>query len=87
MKFMKPVLVVFVALAFLSSIPAAFASPDGNPPGWSKGKKAGWGDSDMPPGLAKKEGDSKDDKDHGKKHHHKKHHHKHHHHHEDEQKK
>ncbi|GEM_PF-3798138 len=24
------------------------------PPGWDKGKKTGWGDSDVPPGLAKK---------------------------------
>ena len=24
------------------------------PPGWSHGKKKGWGDRDMPPGLAKK---------------------------------
>jgi hypothetical protein len=25
------------------------------PPGWDKGKKTGWGDSDVPPGLAKKD--------------------------------
>lgn len=24
------------------------------PPGWDKGKKTGWGDSDVPPGLEKK---------------------------------
>ena len=29
---------------------------DGRPPGWSHGKKTGWGDSDMPPGLSKKKG-------------------------------
>ncbi len=26
------------------------------PPGWSKGKKTGWGDCDLPPGQAKKYG-------------------------------
>jgi hypothetical protein len=26
------------------------------PPGWSKGKKTGWGDCDLPPGQAKKNG-------------------------------
>jgi len=26
---------------------------DNRPPGWSHGKKTGWGDSDMPPGLSK----------------------------------
>lgn len=30
---------------------------DGNrPPGWDKGKKTGWGDCDVPPGQAKKQG-------------------------------
>lgn len=27
---------------------------DGNPPGWKRGKKKGWGEGDLPPGLAKK---------------------------------
>jgi hypothetical protein len=27
---------------------------DGRPPGWAHGEKRGWGDADMPPGLAKK---------------------------------
>jgi len=26
------------------------------PPGWSQGRKAGWGNCDLPPGLAKKRG-------------------------------
>jgi hypothetical protein len=26
------------------------------PPGWQHGRKTGWGDSNLPPGLAKKEG-------------------------------
>lgn len=26
------------------------------PPGWNKGKKTGWGNCNMPPGLAKKSG-------------------------------
>lgn len=26
----------------------------GNPPGWNKGKKVGWGNNNVPPGLAKK---------------------------------
>jgi hypothetical protein len=29
---------------------------DGLPPGWSKGKKKGWGNCGMPPGQAKKHG-------------------------------
>lgn len=29
------------------------------PPGWSKGKKKGWGDGDMPPGLMKKKNKGK----------------------------
>jgi len=29
---------------------------DERPPGWSKGKKKGWGNCDMPPGQAKKYG-------------------------------
>lgn len=29
---------------------------DGRPPGWSKGKKTGWGNCGMPPGQAKKHG-------------------------------
>lgn len=28
----------------------------GTPPGWSKGKKTGWGNCDLPPGQAKKSG-------------------------------
>ncbi|MGI9103876.1 MAG: hypothetical protein ACR2IF_15660 [Terriglobales bacterium] len=33
-----------------------FAQNNGTPPGWSKGKKTGWGDCDVPPGQAKKIG-------------------------------
>jgi hypothetical protein len=29
---------------------------DSRPPGWDKGKKTGWGDCDVPPGQAKKQG-------------------------------
>ncbi|HKN35054.1 MAG TPA: hypothetical protein VJX16_17565 [Terriglobales bacterium] len=29
---------------------------DGRPPGWSRGKKAGWGNCGLPPGQAKKYG-------------------------------
>lgn len=29
---------------------------DDDPPGWSHGRKAGWGNCDLPPGLAKKRG-------------------------------
>ena len=29
---------------------------DGSPPGWSKGKKTGWGNCGLPPGQAKKYG-------------------------------
>jgi len=29
---------------------------DGRPPGWSKGKKTGWGECGLPPGQAKKYG-------------------------------
>ena len=29
---------------------------DSRPPGWSHGKKTGWGDCDVPPGQAKKTG-------------------------------
>ena len=31
-------------------------SVDSRPPGWSQGKKTGWGDCGMPPGQAKKYG-------------------------------
>ena len=31
-------------------------SPGGVPPGWSHGKKTGWGDCGLPPGQAKKYG-------------------------------
>jgi hypothetical protein len=30
--------------------------PDDRPPGWDQGQKRGWGDCDVPPGLAKKRG-------------------------------
>jgi hypothetical protein len=30
--------------------------PSNRPAGWDKGKKTGWGDCDLPPGLAKKQG-------------------------------
>ena len=30
--------------------------PDDRPPGWDQGGKKGWGDCDVPPGLAKKRG-------------------------------
>jgi hypothetical protein len=30
--------------------------PGQNPPGWSKGKKTGWGNCNLPPGQAKKYG-------------------------------
>src|SRR5258706_16021656 len=44
------------------------------PPGWSKGKKTGWGDCDVPPGQAKKVGcppnsRSSHDRDHDRHHH------------------
>lgn len=35
----------------------------GRPPGWSHGKKTGWGNCDMPPGLAKKNGGCDNDRD------------------------
>jgi hypothetical protein len=28
----------------------------GRPPGWDRGRKVGWGNCDVPPGLAKKVG-------------------------------
>ena len=31
-------------------------SGDSRPPGWSQGKKTGWGDCGLPPGQAKKHG-------------------------------
>jgi hypothetical protein len=33
-----------------------YGKHDGNPPGWSKGKKTGWGNCGLPPGQAKKYG-------------------------------
>lgn len=33
-----------------------YGKHDGLPPGWSKGKKTGWGNCGMPPGQAKKYG-------------------------------
>lgn len=34
----------------------AYGENDGTPPGWSKGKKTGWGNCGLPPGQAKKYG-------------------------------
>lgn len=33
-----------------------YGDQDGRPPGWSRGKKTGWGNCGMPPGQAKKYG-------------------------------
>ena len=33
-----------------------YANPDERPPGWSHGKKTGWGNCGLPPGQAKKYG-------------------------------
>jgi hypothetical protein len=33
-----------------------YGPQEGHPPGWSHGKKTGWGDCGMPPGQAKKYG-------------------------------
>ena len=33
-----------------------YGDRDGRPPGWSQGKKTGWGNCGMPPGQAKKYG-------------------------------
>ncbi len=33
-----------------------YGRDEGQPPGWSKGKKTGWGNCGMPPGQAKKYG-------------------------------
>ena len=35
---------------------ATAAGPSNRPPGWDKGKKTGWGDCNVPPGLAKQRG-------------------------------
>ena len=34
----------------------AYREVDGRPPGWSRGKKTGWGNCGLPPGQAKKYG-------------------------------
>ncbi|HZQ67076.1 MAG TPA: hypothetical protein VFA68_01045 [Terriglobales bacterium] len=34
----------------------AYGDHDDRPPGWSRGKKTGWGDCGLPPGQAKKYG-------------------------------
>jgi hypothetical protein len=33
-----------------------YSDGDGRPPGWSRGKKTGWGNCGLPPGQAKKYG-------------------------------
>ena len=33
-----------------------YGDRDGRPPGWSRGKKTGWGNCGVPPGQAKKDG-------------------------------
>src|SRR5215831_13323299 len=33
-----------------------YGDQDGRPPGWSRGKKTGWGNCGLPPGQAKKYG-------------------------------
>jgi hypothetical protein len=52
-----------VSLLALLVMTPALATAQGNshgkgnhPPGWSRGRKAGWGNCDLPPGLAKKRG-------------------------------
>jgi hypothetical protein len=45
-----------------------FERAHANPPGWSKGKKTGWGDCDLPPGQAKKYGCHSHDRSHRHKH-------------------
>ena len=34
----------------------SYGDRDDRPPGWSRGKKTGWGDCGLPPGQAKKHG-------------------------------
>lgn len=44
---------------------------EGRPPGWSKGKKTGWGNCNLPPGQAKKHGCyDRDDHIYARRHHH-----------------
>lgn len=58
---MLSILSVLFGLLVLTAAPA-FAQGHGrhgrydDPPGWSHGRKAGWGNCDLPPGLAKKHG-------------------------------
>ena len=62
-KRMLSLLSVLFGLLVLTAAPA-FADGHGHhgrdrdddPPGWSHGRKAGWGNCDLPPGLAKKRG-------------------------------
>jgi hypothetical protein len=48
-------LTVLFGLLVLTAAPA-MAQGHGRPPGWDHGRKAGWGNCDLPPGLAKKRG-------------------------------
>lgn len=54
MKKYSRFLVAMLTLAFLMT-PLAFAKKDGDPAGWTKGKKKGWHEGDQPPGLSHKE--------------------------------
>ena len=57
-KRMLSILSVLFGLLVLTAAPA-IADDHGHhgrnedPPGWSHGRKAGWGNCDLPPGLAK----------------------------------
>lgn len=58
-------MIFYLAFVFLLGLQShAFAKPEGKgkgpgggstPYGWSQGKKTGWNNSDMPPGLGKKQ--------------------------------
>ena len=67
-KFWLAILVLLI-VSFNSNV--VFAKKDkgeeDRPHGWSQGEKRGWGDADMPPGLAKKAGKEKKKEKHEKK--------------------
>jgi len=60
-KRMLSILSVLFGLLVLTAAPAmaqghGHRGRSDDPPGWDHGRKAGWGNCDLPPGLAKKRG-------------------------------
>ena len=56
MKKMTLFILILFTVSVFAGNPEVYAKKyGGNPAGWSKGEKKGWGGAELPPGLAKKD--------------------------------